>query len=67
MPPFEEGTEMISCPVCEGPIPPSKTKPRIYCSHNCRQYAWNLERRAMHAAAVISAWEILLARKKDTA
>jgi hypothetical protein len=36
---------MTSCPVCEGPMPPSKTRPRIYCSHNCRQYAWSLERR----------------------
>lgn len=48
-----------TCPVCSGALPPSRTRPRVYCSHNCRQYAWNLERRAKQAAQVISAWERL--------
>lgn len=55
-----------TCPVCTGPIPPSRTRPHVYCSHNCRQYAWNLERRAKRAAEVLSAWETLLARKTAT-
>jgi len=31
------------CPVCEGPMPPSRTKPHIFCSHRCRTKASELE------------------------
>jgi hypothetical protein len=53
-----------TCPVCTVPMPTSHTRPHVYCSHNCRQYAWKLERRAKHAAEVISAWEAVRARKE---
>jgi predicted nucleic acid-binding Zn ribbon protein len=31
------------CPVCEKPVPPSKTRPRVFCSHRCRTKAFELE------------------------
>jgi RNA polymerase-binding transcription factor DksA len=29
-----------TCPVCEGPLPPSKTRPRKFCSAKCRERAY---------------------------
>jgi hypothetical protein len=31
------------CPVCEGSMPPSRTRPHKFCSHRCRTKASELE------------------------
>jgi len=55
------------CPVCDEPIPPSRTRPRTFCSHRCRQAAWTLERRAIslaeRAEVAQAAWAKVQARK----
>ena len=61
-------TETRMCPFCAGPLPPSHTRPRTWCSHACRQAAWSLERRAIalaeRAAAAQAAWAKVRARKR---
>jgi len=56
------------CPFCGLPVPPSRTRPRTFCSHRCRQAAWTLERRAIalaaRAAAAQAAWAKVRARKR---
>jgi hypothetical protein len=48
-------------PICEGPVPPSKTRPHVFCSHACRQQAVGLEQRAVslaeRAATAQAQWE----------
>jgi hypothetical protein len=39
-----------TCPICEQPLPPSRTRPRVYCRHACRQRAVGLEKRAERLA-----------------
>jgi hypothetical protein len=50
-----------TCPVCDELLPPSRTRPRICCSHAYRQAAVGLERRAkslaQRAAKAEAAWE----------
>ncbi len=37
------GEKANGCPVCLGPVEPSRTRPRIFCSHRCRTKAYELE------------------------
>jgi len=57
------------CPICEEPVPPSKTRPHIFCSHVCRQQAVGLEQRAAsiaeRAARASAAWERLQQARKS--
>jgi hypothetical protein len=39
-----------ACPICEEPLPASRTRPHVYCSHACRQQAVGLEQRAVSLA-----------------
>jgi endogenous inhibitor of DNA gyrase (YacG/DUF329 family) len=54
-------TEERACPICEEPLPPSRTRPHVYCSHRCRQQAVGLEQRATslaeRAAVAVAQWE----------
>jgi endogenous inhibitor of DNA gyrase (YacG/DUF329 family) len=63
------------CPVCAKPVPVGRTRPFIFCSHACRQKAWDLERQAgsladravsaqKRAAEAQAAWAVVLARKQ---
>lgn len=56
------------CPVCTEPLPPSRTKPHVYCGHNCRHYAWALERRVVsltkRAAEAQAEWDRLQQARK---
>jgi predicted nucleic acid-binding Zn ribbon protein len=45
---------MSSCPVCEKPLPANRTRPFVYCSHNCSQRAYYARHRVR-----------LLARRRD--
>jgi endogenous inhibitor of DNA gyrase (YacG/DUF329 family) len=60
---------MRDCPVCSNPVPPSRTRPHIYCSPKCRTAAWDLEHRAARLAAqaaeVAAAWERVRAARDD--
>jgi hypothetical protein len=60
-------TERV-CPICEEPLPPSRTRPHVYCSHACRQQAVGLEQRAVslaeRAALAQAQWERLQQARK---
>jgi endogenous inhibitor of DNA gyrase (YacG/DUF329 family) len=57
-----------ACPICEEPLPTSRTRPHVYCSHACRQQAVGLEQRAVslaeRAAVAQAQWERLQQARK---
>jgi hypothetical protein len=60
-------TERV-CPICEEPLPLSRTRPHVYCSHACRQQAVGLEQRAAslaeRATVAQAQWERLQQARK---
>ncbi len=49
------------CPVCAGPLPPSHTRPHVFCSHRCRTRAHDIRKRAERLAERLAAAQSALA------
>jgi endogenous inhibitor of DNA gyrase (YacG/DUF329 family) len=48
------------CPVCGKPVPVSRTRPFIFCSHRCRQRPHDLRKRVERRAKALAAAQAAL-------
>jgi endogenous inhibitor of DNA gyrase (YacG/DUF329 family) len=48
------------CPVCGKPVPVSRTRPFIFCSHRCRQRPHDLRKRVERRAQALAAAQAAL-------